>query len=355
MRSSGLAEELVRHHAVIDAGAPLPKVLHFGNPAAEARAAFAHGVVRDQSARARLLVRGKDRHDFVQRMCTNDVKRVTDGVGIAAAFTNAKGRLLDLVRIGERGEELLLLGSDGQAAPFKLWLEKHVVMEELAIEDAADRDASLMAFGPQAEAAVTSVLGSVPAHVEGAFRVLHRPFEGAEVMVLGAGAPPLQTIELIAPAAIAGKLFARLVAAGLAPMGEEAWSQVRIEAGIPLHGREIQENANPLEAALLGAVSFQKGCYIGQEVVARLNSYAKVQRHLVGVRFPESVDPASVNEIFWDLLRIGNATSATRSPRLGATVALAFVKSEYSKPGTPVYTVRAGEHLPGTLCEVPFH
>ncbi|MBL8840882.1 MAG: aminomethyltransferase family protein [Planctomycetes bacterium] len=354
MRSPGLADELVRHRAVLDGATPLSKVAHFGDPAAEAAAAFASGVVRDQSARARLRVRGKDRHDFVQRMCTNDVKRVAGAVGLAAAFTNAKGRLLDLVRIAERGEELLLLGSDGQAAPFKAWLEKHVVMEELELLDAAESDASLLAFGPRAEAAVRSVLGELPAPVDGGFGVRRAPFAGGEVVLLGMGAPPLHSIELVAPAALAGPLFARLVEAGLAPIGEEAWSQVRVEAGIPQHGREIQENANPLEAGLLHAVSFQKGCYIGQEVVARLNSYAKVQRHLVGVRFPASVDPAAVNEIFWDLLRVGNASSVARSPRLDATVALAFVKSEYSKPGTPVYTVRAGERFEGTLCEVPF-
>ena len=85
-----------------------------------------------------------------------------------------------------------------------------------------------------------------------------------------------------------------------------------------------------------------------------LPTNAQVHRHLVHCRFPASVDPAAVNEIFWDLLRVGNPSSLARSPRLDATVALAFVKSEYSKPGTPVYTVRAGERFEGTLCEVPF-
>ena len=354
MRPPGLTEELVRRRALLDGSAPLPTVVHFGDAAAEAAAAFAGGVVRDQSARARLRVRGKDRHDFVQRMCTNDVKRVAGGVGLAAAFTNAKGRLLDHVRLAERGDELVLLGSEGQAAPLKAWLEKHVVMEELELVDAAESEASLLAFGPRAEAAVESVLGELPAPVDGGFGVRRAPFADGEVLLLGSGAPPLQALELLVPAALAGRLFARLIEAGLAPIGEQAWSQVRVEAGIPQHGREIQENANPLEAGLLHAVSFQKGCYIGQEVVARLNSYAKVQRHLVGARFPASVDPTAVNEIFWDLLRVGHASSVARSPRLDATVALAFVKSEYSKPGTPVYTVRAGERFEGVLCEVPF-
>ncbi len=354
MRPQTLADELVRRAAVLGDASQLAKVLHFGDPAREARAAFESGVVRDQSARARLVVRGKERAEFVQRMCTNDVRKVVGDFGLAAALTTAKGRLVDLVRLFARGEELVLLGSDGRGAELVSWLQKYLVMEELAIEETAASETSLLAFGPGAAAAVERVLGVTSSTVAGGFAVASASFEGATIHVLGAGEPPLHGIELIAPRSVAGQLFGRLADAGLAPIGEQAWSQVRIEAGIPLHGREITENVNPLEASLLGAVSFTKGCYIGQEVVARLSSYSKVQRLLVGVRFPASVEPAAVNEIFWDLLRVGHASSVTRSARLDATLALAFVKTEYSKPGTPIYTVQAGERLAGTLCEVPF-
>jgi folate-binding protein YgfZ len=201
---------------------------------------------------------------------------------------------------------------------------------------------------------VKQVLGVDLAPADGGCSVAQGQVDGARILALGSGPAPFHGIELVAPAAAAGALFDRLVAAGLVPIGEEAFSAVRVEAGIPLHGREISENANPLEAGLLSAVSFSKGCYIGQEVVARLNSYAKVQRLLVGARFPAAVDPASVQEIFWDLLRVGHASSVTRSPRLDATVALAFIKNEYAKPGTPIYTVRQGERIDGVLCELPF-
>jgi len=248
----------------------------------------------------------------------------------------------------------VILGSEGRGASLKEWLEKYIVMEELAIEDAGARESTLLAFGPRAKDAVAAVLKAELPAAEGGFAVAQASFEGAVVHALGPGERPFQPIEIVLPSAHAPKLAAKLVEAGLTPIGEEAWEQVRLEAGIPKQGRELTENANPLEAGLLAAVSFTKGCYIGQEVVARLNSYSKVQRNLVGVKFPSSVDPAAVNEIFWDLLRIGHATSVARSPRLGATIALAFVKTEYAKPGTPVYTVREGEHLNGTLCELPF-
>ena len=363
MRSTTLAAELARRGATFaapgaDAGADAAstpaRVLHFGDAAREAEQAFARGAVRDQSARARLLIRGKDRVEFVQRMCTNDARNVGPDSGVAAVLTNAKGRIVDVVRIVARGDDLVLLGSDGAAARLRDWLSKFIVMEELSIDDAAGELASLLAFGPHAEAAVASVVGVQLSKKAGGFAVATGTFDGATVTVAGAGEAPFHGLELLVPSDRAGALFSKLADAGLAPIGEAAWNQVRIEAGIPLAGRELTENVNPLEASLIAAVSFTKGCYIGQEVVARLNSYSKVQRQLVGVKFPASVDPAAVNEIFWDLLRVGNATSAVRSPRLDATVALAFIKSDYTKPGTPVYTVRAGERFEGTLCEVPF-
>ncbi|MBM4015418.1 MAG: aminomethyl transferase family protein [Planctomycetes bacterium] len=354
MPSPGLDQALARHHAVRDAGTPVPRVQHFGDPAGEASAAFTRGVVREQSTHAVIVLRGRERVEFVNRMCTNDATRVTPTFGIGAALTSAKGKLVDLARIAARGEELLLLGSAGQGAALKAWLEKYVVMEELAIVDATAEESRLLAFGPQAAAAVQQAIGVELAPADGGFAVAQGRCDAAPVLALGAGPAPFHGIELIAPAAAAGALFDRLVAGGLTPIGETAWSQVRVEAGIPLHGREISDNANPLEAGLLNAVSFNKGCYIGQEVVARLNSYAKVQRLLIGARFPAAVEPATVQEIFWDLLRVGHATSTTRSPRLDATLALAFIKNEYAKPGTPVYTVRQGERIDGVLCELPF-
>ncbi len=353
MRPQELHDEAARRGAAFDA-APAQAALHFGDPEREAVAAFETGVVRAQPQRAIVSVHGKDRLDFVNRMSTNDVRAVADGKGIAAVLPTAKGRIVDLVRIVPRGDALLLLGSEGHGARLKAWLEKHVVMEDLSVEDRSAGEASLLLLGPRAAEAARHVLGAAPAAASGGFAVAHVPFGGATVAVLGQGDPPLHGLEVLAPAPVAGRLFAALCDAGLAPIGETAFAQVRVELGIPGFGRELSDNVNPLEASLLPAISFTKGCYIGQEVVARLSNYSKVQRRLVGARFPASIDPVRVGEIFWDLLRVGHATSATRSRRLDATLALAFVKTEYAKAGTPVYAVVGGEQLHGTLADVPF-
>jgi len=353
MRPQELHDEAARRGAAFDA-APPNAPLHFGDPEREAAAAFGSGVVRAQARRAIVSVRGKDRLEFVNRMSTNDARTIAECVGIAAVLPTAKGRIVDYVRVAPRSDALLLLGSDGQGAALKTWLEKFVVMEELALDDLSESETSLLLLGPRAADAAKRVLGVAPAAASGGFSVVHVPFAGASVTVLGEGEPPLHGLEVVVPSAAAGRLFAALCDAGLAPIGEQAFAQVRVELGIPGFGRELTENVNPLEASLLPAISFTKGCYIGQEVVARLSNYSKVQRRLVGVKFPASVDPAGVNEIFWDLLRVGHATSAVRSRRLDATLALAFVKTEYAKAGTPVYTVVGSEQLHGTLADVPF-
>jgi folate-binding protein YgfZ len=299
-------------------------------------------------------VRGKERAEFVNRMATNDARRIDATTGVAAVLPTAKGRIVDFVRAFARGDDVVLLGSEGHGAALVAWLSKHVVMEDLAIEDRSAAERTFLLLGPRARSVVQQTLGVTVADVAGGFSVVHAEFGGARIAVLGTGEPPLHGVELLVAADAAGGLFASLCDAGLAPIGDQAFEQVRVELGIPAFGRELNENVNPLEASLLPAVSFTKGCYIGQEVVARLSNYSKVQRRLVGAKFPSSVDPAQVNEIFWDLLRIGHATSAARSPRLDATLALAFVKTEYAKAGTPVYTVVGGEPLHGTLADVPF-
>src|SRR5262249_43794320 len=149
MRPQELHDEASRRGAHFD-GAPPRAAVHYGDPEREAAAAFETGVVRAQSQRAIVAVQGKDRLEFVNRMSTNEVRGVSDGAGVAAVLPTAKGRIVDFVRVVSRGETLLLLGSDGQGAAVKAWLEKHVVMEELALEDRSDGEASLLLLGPRA-------------------------------------------------------------------------------------------------------------------------------------------------------------------------------------------------------------
>lgn len=354
MRPPALLHALETCGAQLGAEGNLAPVLHYGSPEDEARAIFTTGTIRERSARARLAVLGSEGKDLVNRLCTNDVKLVNASTSIRAAMTTAKGRIFDHVQIFEWGDEVGLLGSDGLGAALKEWFEKYIVMEDCTVEDRSDQVSSLLVIGEAGRQVVTKVMGASPAPGQATLPVTGAEFEGQPVHLLSTCCAGGSGVEVLAPVALAGELFSKLVAEGLQPVGELAYDQARVEAGEPALGQDIGEDCNPLEAGLKDSVSFTKGCYIGQEVVARLNSYAKVRRHLRGLRFPAGTDPAGLQEVFLENLRVGNVTSAVRSKRLNATVALAFLKSGYEKAGAKIEAMVQGERVEGVVEEVPF-
>ncbi|MNY27240.1 Aminomethyltransferase [compost metagenome] len=152
--------------------------------------------------------------------------------------------------------------------------------------------------------------------------------------------------------ASAGAVYDALVreadAKGMLPIGHEAWEQLRIEQGIPAFGHEIGEDVNPWEARLADSVSMSKGCYLGQEVIARLANYDKVQRYLVGLRFEGDRFPVQGAELQVDDKKVGIVTSVAGNLGLG------FVKGAHVAPGTRV-VVKAGEERFSAMIEArPF-
>ena len=352
MRSPSLLETLQAHGAQLGREEPA-EVQHYGDPGAEASQGAERGGVRDQSTHGRVRLAGSDRLPFLNGQCTADLLKLSDSSAAVAVMTTVKGRVIDLVRIAEDGESLLLVTSPGQGSTVTETLRSKVVMEDCALSDASEDWASLLAFGPNAPNAVQTVFGSAPEPREDGYGLVRCSWGGDSVLAFATRAPS-GGIELLLPPARAGEAFDALTAAGLHPVGEEAFDQLRIEEGMQALGHEMGDHTNPLEAGLQYAVSFTKGCYVGQEVVARLHSRGKVKRQLVGLRFPLDADPADLDELFWDLLRVGNISSAVRSPRLGATIALALIKSDYGKAGTPVYSVKNSARIEGEVSALPF-
>ena len=147
-------------------------------------------------------------------------------------------------------------------------------------------------------------------------------------------------------------LQAHLEEQGVLTMGEAAWEIWRIEQGIPAWGRELTATVNPLEAGLRFAISFHKGCYIGQEVIARLEHYEKVRRRLMGLYLEEEI-PAGETRLEAEGREVGWLTSSIRSPRWGP-IGLGYVLREYAEPGRSI-SVRSGERtITARLAMLPF-
>ncbi len=304
---------------------------HYGDPEVEYRAAREGAVLRDASHWSRLSFTGRDHLDFLHRMTTNHLRGLETGAGLEAVFTDNRGRILELGTFYRAGETTLAVLSSGGRQTIPTWLDRYIFAEQIAIEDLTLETAMFEVLGPQAAALVAQVLGKDLNSVADHYLLNDPHTEGVWMARLDRfGHAGLRTM---GPAEQLRPLWESLGAGGAQPLGEEAWEMLRVEAGLPLQGRELGEEHNPWEANLGRTVHMNKGCYIGQEVIARLDTYDKVKQRLMGLELPEGPLPVAGT-----VLRAGNAeagrlTSAVRIPGQPGGIGLAYVRREHWQPG----------------------
>jgi folate-binding protein YgfZ len=284
--------------------------------------------VADRSDLGRLIAAGPDLLSLLHRLSTADLKDLRPGEGRETVITSAKGRIVERLFVHHLGDDGVLLVAGPAGGPRVLaHLRRFTFAEDTGLSDVTEATCALALIGPGwAEAA--RKLG-VP-RIE--------PFGASAIDLSGIHAHAVRTngfdadgLLVIAPRADEERVRSALVEAAAAEGGGaidaetlEAW---RILHGLPAAGHELTEERNPLEAGLRGAVSFTKGCYVGQEVVARLNTYDKVARTLVTLELePGAPVPARGAAVVLGGTVIGEVTSALRPPGRRAPVALAYVK-----------------------------
>ena len=249
------------------------------NTAAAYRAATAGAAVYESGA-GRLKLTGADARDLLNRLSTNLVDpNAPAGEVTATVLTSDRGRIVDLVYVAHCGDHQLLLTGAGQQDNVAAFLDKYTIMEDIEVEDITGSTALLALTGPAAGAIVSAAAGGLAD-------------DGAQVIPLpgnpegeGEGADGLPRYRILAPVESGGAALGRLQAAGAVAISAAAAETLRIARGRPQYGAEMGDAYNPLEAGLIGAIDFHKGCYIGQEVIARLDTYRKVQKYLVALRF----------------------------------------------------------------------
>jgi folate-binding protein YgfZ len=299
----------------------------------------AAGIV-DRSERGKLALAGADAKGFLQGQVTNDTERLVQGGGCFAAFLTPKGKMLGDLRILDTGPELLLdTERIALQALFNL-IRRYSVGYDVTLHKRTLESGLLSVIGPSA----ASVLGAADLpDLEHAHAAVD--LDGLEVRVIRTA----EGVDVLCDAADTEAVREALIRAGGAPVGEDAAELVRIEAGRPRYGVELDDTVIPQEAGLNArAVSFTKGCYVGQETVARLFYRGKPNRHLQGLRCEAPVAPG-------DPVRFGERTvatvgSAAVSPRLGP-IALALVRRE-APVDSPVTIGEAA--VPGTVVALPF-
>ncbi len=338
----GFRAALVHSGAVLDPPSGTPA--SFGDPGDELERALKGCVVADRSDLGRSRATGKDILDLLHRLSTADLRGLGPGEGRPTVLTTAKGRIVERLFVHHLGQEgVLLVSGTGNADAVLGHLRRYTFAEETGLADVTEETCQIALIGPDARR--TAAAAGIPAPPPfGA-----RSFEstGIRVHALGEDGSSADGISLFLPAARAAEfwlhILPRLRDAGAAPAGALALEAWRVLRGHPGSGAELHEGYNPLEAGLLDHVSFAKGCYVGQEVVARLRTYDKVGRGLVGLVLPEGAPvPAAGTPIIRDARQVGEITSALVPPGRKRAVALAYLKRG-EMPGGATVRVGTGE------------
>ena len=324
----------------------------YGDAGAEYRALSKGVGLIDRSMVGKVIVTGRDRQAFLQGMLTNEVKSLGPGQGTAAAFLDAHGKVMALLGVYVLEDRLWLELPPGLTEKTLQALDKFLISEKASFEAADDAFAVLAVEGPGARGLLEKLGGAALAlspyhHVEVAIagapiRVIHRSESGGE------------GFHCWTAAAHGAALWRALVVAGARPAGAEALNVLRLESGVPWYGYDVDETVIFPETRLEPLVSYTKGCYIGQEVVARVKYRGHVNRALSGLVLEgERVPPAGA-AIVADGKEVGHVTSAVRSFALGKPIALGYVRREHFAPGSAVEVQDAGALIPAHVVELPF-
>jgi hypothetical protein len=351
----GLLDELVRSGAVLAGARGRP--LHFGDAAGELAALLDGCGLADRSDLGRLAGTGPDLLDLLHRLSTQDLRSLAAGQGAVTVLTTPKGRIVARVFVhhfGERG--ILLVTGPEEASQASAHLRRYTLRERVFLEDITDSTCQLALVGPRARQAAARAGLPVPAGLGAA----EADFGGAPVRVIGGDGFSAEGVSIVVSAEAAAGAWRVLVEATLREegrlVGHEALEAWRILKGHPAAGFELTEEHNPLEAGLWDAVSFTKGCYVGQEVLARLRTYDKVSRELRAVVLPEGQEPPPPGSpVRFRGIEIGSVTSSTLPPGRDRPIGLAYVKKRELPDGDPVIVevVVGGRSIEARLLRPP--
>jgi folate-binding protein YgfZ len=312
--------------------------------AGELRAALDACAVVNRSGLARVRATGPDLLGLLHRLSTKAVKDLAPGQGRSTVLTTNKGRIVARLFVHHLGEPgVLLCGGAGDAGRIIAHLDKYTFAEQTGFEDASASWCQVALVGPRAHDALRE--SGLPPVEPG--QTASGSLGDLAVHVLGQDGDSEHGVSVVAASEDFAPVWSALVEAAEAhggrPLGAQAAEARRVLLGLPAAGRELTEEHNPLEAGLWGAVDFDKGCYVGQEVVARLNTYDKVSRVLRGfVLEPGDPVPEPGTRLLAGERRVGVLTSALVPPGRRAPVALGYVKRDHADPGTELRPDRPG-------------
>lgn len=298
-------------------------------------------------------MKGKDRLDLLHRLSTNDLVSRKPGAVIATSFLNEKGKMIDQVQILIRDQSLFAVPSPENETGFSKWVEKFIIMEDVALRSLSSEFAHLSLIGPRAVAIAAAALGGeippgmfIESRVEfGTFIAFSPPQYGdwfVDIFVRTSDTESLRN-----HLCEAGKETPELI-------DSPTYDTLRISRGIPTYGSEISDRFTPFEVGLDDSISFTKGCYVGQEVIARLDTYKKVRRQLMGVLLPAKPDHPQARLVMpQDKKEVGVLTSVSSMQVGGKHVGLAVARRDDVRAGDRILVGAESAWIEAQAVELP--
>ncbi|MGA2346361.1 MAG: glycine cleavage T C-terminal barrel domain-containing protein [Candidatus Sulfotelmatobacter sp.] len=310
----------------------------FGDPQTEFAALRGGCGVFDLGFRAKIALTGGDRVRWLNGMVTNNIRDLSVGQGVYAFLLNPQGHILGDLFAYNRGESITVDTDCGQAEKILATFDHYIIMDDVEVANLSEQLTALGISGPKTLDVLTAAGFQIPDMQMQALQVKSVTWQGAEcTLVRGEDAERVSYEIWIAPDSVS-RLWDALLAAGALPVGSEALELHRIVSGIPRYGVDIRERDLPQETEQARALNFNKGCYVGQEIVERIRSRGAVHRKFTGFMVEGAAQIAAGTKIIAGEKEVGEITGAA-SLRVGVsdkTVALGYIRREAGVPGREV-------------------
>ena len=333
--------------------------LSYGDELSEYKAVRENVGIIDLSPRGKLRLSGKHHLKFLQGMLSNDVLKLEEGKGMYATILTVKGRMISDMKVYRDKESVLLDLEPGLNEKVLELLTKFRLSYKADIDDITLSTGLLSIQGPHSGKLLELLLEEEIPQME-EFDFIQREFVGHKLTIIKVNRTGEEGFDLYLDNRGLEVLWEELMKKGegldIKPIGYGAMNTLRIEAGIPIYGIDMDESNIPIEAGLWNALNFEKGCYVGQEVVARIKWRGHVNWHLTGFKSEGEMVPESGDEIFDGERKIGRITSSTFSYSLNTPLSLGYIRREFKEAGTKVLLkVADGSEVRAEVSELPFY
>src|SRR6266704_3150306 len=339
---------LVMHHETMGARLEAGRIpLSYTNQVEEYWAIRNHSGMADLSHLGLLQATGKDRLSFLNGLRTNEILKMNEGSGVRSALLNTKARVLADLYLYAREDDLLIDTGDVPGAIVKEILDRFIITEDVQVKDIASEFVHLTLQGQQAAERAGAMFGVV---FEDMKPLQHKMIGPG--MIANRDRTGQTGYDMIIPNDEAEGVWQSLLLKGVTPVGLDALEILRLEAGYPRYGVDVDQNIIILEAGYKDAISFNKGCYLGQEVVARATHIGRVNKNLVQFRTNSDHVPGPKSKINSGGKDAGYVTSAAFSPGLKAVVGLGYAQRDFAIEGTKLVVESDWGPLPTVITKL---